>query len=420
MSTLRETLAEAGFHGHALDVAVAVALAESGGRPTAHNGNAGTGDNSYGLFQINMLGDLGPERLERFHLSSNDQLYDPLVNAKVAYQISNGGTNWQPWTTFTSGGYLDHLGQDPATDLGSGSASDSVFELSPGASTGSAPRFDEISSGHPLSSVTTTQSEQDALVHDMQVVLGLQPSPSALGGQPDSTALHTFLDAALAQRGDPYVFGAKGLSTDPNPTAFDCSGLTKWAAEQAGYELPDGAAHQYLALKRQGMLIPVDQAINTPGALLFHFGAEPQPGGEPDDAHVAISLGNGKTIEAANPQDGVNEFNAGGGRFDYAAVLPGISGGAVAEAASSLHASPLGQASPPAAGHVLGATDPAFDADAVVRDLATVLGPDPLGHDATGQLLGSGLGTDPGLGVGHPGGDTDGLEHLDNGQLGDH
>jgi cell wall-associated NlpC family hydrolase len=72
------------------------------------------------------------------------------------------------------------------------------------------------------------------------------------------------------------------------------------------------------------MLIPVEQAIHTPGALLFHFASEPQPGaGEPPVAHVAISLGNGKTIEAANPEDGVNEFNAEG-RFEYAAIIPGI------------------------------------------------------------------------------------------------
>lgn len=35
---------------------VAIAGRESSYNPTAHNGNAGTGDNSYGLFQINLLG----------------------------------------------------------------------------------------------------------------------------------------------------------------------------------------------------------------------------------------------------------------------------------------------------------------------------------------------------------------------------
>jgi hypothetical protein len=31
--------------------------------------------------------------------------YDPLGNAKAAVIISANGTNWHPWTTFTSGAY---------------------------------------------------------------------------------------------------------------------------------------------------------------------------------------------------------------------------------------------------------------------------------------------------------------------------
>ena len=32
--------------------------------------------------------------------------YDPLGNAKAAVIISDDGTNWTPWTTYTSGAYL--------------------------------------------------------------------------------------------------------------------------------------------------------------------------------------------------------------------------------------------------------------------------------------------------------------------------
>jgi LysM repeat protein len=32
--------------------------------------------------------------------------YDPLGNAKAAVIISDNGTNWTPWTTFTSGAYV--------------------------------------------------------------------------------------------------------------------------------------------------------------------------------------------------------------------------------------------------------------------------------------------------------------------------
>jgi hypothetical protein len=90
-------LKQAGFRGTGLVNAMQIAKAESGNRPYAFNPIGG--DLSYGLFQINMLGGMGPDRRKKFGLSSNDDLYDPLTNAKVAYAISKGGTNWNPWTT---------------------------------------------------------------------------------------------------------------------------------------------------------------------------------------------------------------------------------------------------------------------------------------------------------------------------------
>lgn len=96
-------LQQAGFKGEALRKAWAVAMRESGGRPGAYNGNAATGDKSYGLFQINMLGSMGANRLKQFGLSSYDQLLDPLVNAKAAYQMSKGGTSWGAWDIDSSG-----------------------------------------------------------------------------------------------------------------------------------------------------------------------------------------------------------------------------------------------------------------------------------------------------------------------------
>jgi hypothetical protein len=119
--TLRELLAAAGFTGGGLDTAVAVAMAESGGNATAHN-PVGL-DNSYGLFQVNMLGGMGPDRRARYGLASNEALYDPATNARVAYLMSNGGTNWGAWTTYTSGKFRQFLGLDKAvTNGGSGSS----------------------------------------------------------------------------------------------------------------------------------------------------------------------------------------------------------------------------------------------------------------------------------------------------------
>jgi hypothetical protein len=105
---------QAGFTGQAAQTMYGIVMAESGGNATAHNGNANTGDNSYGLAQINMLGSMGPARLREFGLSSNDQLYDPATNLRVAYALSDGGKNFTPWTTYTRGTYKQYLGQTGA------------------------------------------------------------------------------------------------------------------------------------------------------------------------------------------------------------------------------------------------------------------------------------------------------------------
>ena len=99
-SELISVLQEAGFDGYGLKMAWAIVQKESSARPFAHNDNASTGDNSYGLFQINMLGAMGPDRRERFGLSSNNDLFDPLTNASVAFEMSSGGKAWGAWTTY--------------------------------------------------------------------------------------------------------------------------------------------------------------------------------------------------------------------------------------------------------------------------------------------------------------------------------
>ena len=90
-------LSTIGFEGKALKVAWAVVKKESNGRPLAFNGNVKTGDNSYGIFQINMIGGLGVARRDKFDLDSNKDLFDPVVNAQIAYYMSNEGTDWSAW-----------------------------------------------------------------------------------------------------------------------------------------------------------------------------------------------------------------------------------------------------------------------------------------------------------------------------------
>ena len=98
---LKELLAAVGFEGKALRTAWAIAKRESSGRPLAYNGNRNTGDSSYGIFQINMLGNLGVARKEKFDLRSNVLLFDPVINAEITYYMTKGGTNWSAWKGLT-------------------------------------------------------------------------------------------------------------------------------------------------------------------------------------------------------------------------------------------------------------------------------------------------------------------------------
>lgn len=95
----------AGLPDDKAKIAAAIAMAESGGNPNDHNGNASTGDDSYGLWQINMLGSMGPSRRALYGLSSNSDLFDPATNARVMSAISSQGKNFSAWTTYTRNDY---------------------------------------------------------------------------------------------------------------------------------------------------------------------------------------------------------------------------------------------------------------------------------------------------------------------------
>ena len=102
-SQLVELLKAVGFKGKGLRTAWAVAKAESNGRPFAFNGNTKTGDSSYGIFQINMLGNLGPDRRDKFELDLNAELFSPVKNAEIVFHMTKGGTDWSSWSSIRNG-----------------------------------------------------------------------------------------------------------------------------------------------------------------------------------------------------------------------------------------------------------------------------------------------------------------------------
>jgi len=79
----------------------------------AYNGNRKTGDSSYGIFQINMLGELGIDRKEKFELRSNVLLFDPVINAEITYYMTKGGEDWSSWSSLNGARYKEFLTEFP-------------------------------------------------------------------------------------------------------------------------------------------------------------------------------------------------------------------------------------------------------------------------------------------------------------------
>ncbi|MDH6120331.1 cell wall-associated NlpC family hydrolase [Kitasatospora sp. GAS204A] len=94
---------------------------------------------------------------------------------------------------------------------------------------------------------------------------------------------------AESQVGQAYIYGGTGNG------GWDCSGLTQAAMAKAGISIPRVAADQAAAST------PVSMNSLQPGDLLFWS----NNGQDSGVYHVAIYVGNGQFVEAANPSAGV-------------------------------------------------------------------------------------------------------------------
>lgn len=95
----------AGFPPAIAVTMTAIALRESSGDPAAFNGDTKTGDRSYGLWQINMLGPLSAERMKLFGIADEKELFIPAVNAHAAFLLWNFNNR-----NLSVAWYIDHPG----------------------------------------------------------------------------------------------------------------------------------------------------------------------------------------------------------------------------------------------------------------------------------------------------------------------
>ena len=112
-----DILVKAGIPNKDIPIMVAIALAESMGDPEAIGDEDRVNskwDESIGLFQIRSLKNPNdPKFNEADKLRIKDKLFDPVYNAKAAYEISKKGKTWKAWTTFNEGTYKKFMNVGP-------------------------------------------------------------------------------------------------------------------------------------------------------------------------------------------------------------------------------------------------------------------------------------------------------------------
>jgi len=124
-----EVLRRAGFSGKALDTAFAVAMAESGGRMDRPGDvriqNKKWGP-SLGMFQIRSL-----KHWKDYNDPNRDgkRLTNADFNAKAAFNISKGGTNWKPWSTYQNGSFLKYVDDAHRAEAGQGGGSGMPMDI---------------------------------------------------------------------------------------------------------------------------------------------------------------------------------------------------------------------------------------------------------------------------------------------------
>lgn len=131
------------------------------------------------------------------------------------------------------------------------------------------------------------------------------------------------LETAISQFGKKYVYASSPSPTIKNPPSFDCSGYVHWVCGRNGITIPQGSWNQALWCRDNGMLMSVQDAINTPGALLFAGDNNGYSGYGPS-GHVGFSLGNGKTAEARGSAYGVGSWSAYNRPWTNAGMIPGV------------------------------------------------------------------------------------------------
>lgn len=125
--------------------------------------------------------------------------------------------------------------------------------------------------------------------------------------------------------GESYVLGALVPKDDASYKGpWDDAEFVSWLYYQAagvlyGCDTVAGfAAHWSRDANKLGQIITIEEAKSTPGAAILRLAGNGEVG------HIAISDGNGGTVEAHGKEDGITNSVVDGRRWDMGVLVPGI------------------------------------------------------------------------------------------------
>ena len=105
-----------------------------------------------------------------------------------------------------------------------------------------------------------------------------------------SAARNRVVQIALDQLNDRYVAGGTG------PSSFDCSGLVRYAYNQAGVGGALGGGHSASAMLAWGRSMGLTSRSNGRVGDVVIYG---------NGSHAGIYIGNGRIVSALNPSQGI-------------------------------------------------------------------------------------------------------------------
>jgi cell wall-associated NlpC family hydrolase len=197
----------------------------------------------------------------------------------------------------TSESAEDFVSQLATLDLIAGHTTDVLVDVAETAAAAEQARTDagtaQAQAQRTLDEVTARQAQLEADIADYQAQYDALSAPqqqevltahagasvpAAAPAPASSGTAQAAVDTALAQVGDPYVWGAGG------PNSFDCSGLIQYAYAAAGISLPHSSRMQ------SQMGTAVSRAQLQPGDLVFYYSPV---------SHVSMYIGNGQMVHAS-------------------------------------------------------------------------------------------------------------------------